>query len=319
MRIAYRGNFGVRHSTESHIAATLESMGHDVERCQENKVSWADQAGICRQEASNADLFLWTCTHGYANKWRAGEALEAIKSIEQGTVTAAIHLDRFFGLKRETQVTTEPWFKLQHVFTADGDNEQAFKDAGVNHHFLMPGVFDQECYLGTHRDEYASDIAFVGCHTPGYHPEYSGRMQLVNWLKQTYGDRCRFWPEPGKHAVRNEDLNDLYASVKVVVGDSCFADTSVNYTSDRPYETVGRGGFLLYPFIPCVAKELTGDHITMFAPGHFKELEVLIDHFLESEQDERRLAIRKAGSAYVKENCSYRNRLSAMLTVMGLG
>jgi hypothetical protein len=248
--------------------------------------------------------------------------LWAIESIREGTTTAAVHLDRFFGLKRETQVTEEPWFKMQHVFTADGDNEQAFEDAGVNHHFLMPGVFDQECYLGTPRNKYRSDIAFVGAHTGGYHPEYKGRMQLVKWLRNTYGERCAFYPKPGQHAVRNEDLNDLYASVKVVVGDSCFADgvNTRNYTSDRPYETVGRGGFLLFPRIPCVDAELTaGEHCAFFEPGNWADLGDKIEHWLKPEQDEQRLIIRTAGSAHVKANCSYRNRLATMLDVMGLG
>ncbi len=313
MKVTYRGNFGVSFSTESHISATLEAMGHDVIRSQENKVDWSEQVLACK----GADLFLWTSTYGYAQKHKHGE-LDAITYINGMLPTAAIHLDLFFGLARARQVEECGWFKLHHVFTADGDHEQEFRDAGVNHHFLMPGVFKPECELGTYRDEYASDIAFVGAQG-GYHTEYKGRAQIVRWLKETYGDRCAFWPEPGKHAIRGQDLNDLYASVKVVVGDSCFADTAVNYTSDRVFETVGRGGFLLYPRIACVAKELQEDvHLAYFEPGLWSDLQGAIECWLTPERAEYRNAIRKAGSAYVRENCSYRNRLAQMLDVMGL-
>lgn len=315
MKVAYRGNFEPRHSTETHIALSLESMGLAVDRCQEQKVSWSEQI----KRAQGCDLFLWTCTEGLANKDRRNE-IDGIKTLNGLLPTASIHLDVFFGLKREKTVGEYAWFKVQHCFTADGDNQERFAALGINHHPLMPGVLREECFLGEPRDEYRSDIAFVGAHTKGYHREYAGRMNLVNWLQETYGNRCAFWPKPGQHAVRNEDLNDLYASVKVVVGDSCFADTAVNYTSDRVFETVGRGGFLLYPQIPCVSQELFGGvHLAYFTPGNLDDLGNVLHYWLAPGRAEQRLAIRKVGSAYVRENYSYVNRLQQMLEVIGLG
>jgi hypothetical protein len=40
MKIAFRGNFGPLHSTESHVAVTMELLGHQVVRIQEDTVPW---------------------------------------------------------------------------------------------------------------------------------------------------------------------------------------------------------------------------------------------------------------------------------------
>ena len=44
MRIVYVGNFGPSFSTESHVALSLESLGHTVVRQQENEVDWSTLA-----------------------------------------------------------------------------------------------------------------------------------------------------------------------------------------------------------------------------------------------------------------------------------
>lgn len=317
MRICYRGNFsacdrhGVCFNTEAHIAGALRGLGHEVIEVQEDRVGWQDTEQLC----DGAALFLWTCTHGYAHKWDQTEARAAVERLNAKLPTAAVHLDLFFGLNRASWVDTENWFKVGTVFTADGDHDAEFRAHGVNHHWLPPAVSRDECVLGTPRDEYKSDIAFVGSWQGGYHPEWQGRRELVSWLKRTYGDRCAFWPKG--QAIRGRDLADLYASVKVVVGDSCFAATATNYTSDRPFETIGRGGFLIYPEIPYVKRELR-DVCEFYDPRVLDGLGVLINHWTRPEQDERRRTIQKAGMEHVRANHSYHNRMQQMLTVMGL-
>ena len=56
--------------------------------------------------------------------------------------------------------------------------------------------------------------------------------------------------------MRGADLNDLYASVKIAVGDSCYADRSTRYFSDRAFEAPGRGAFSLFPRIPALTDML---------------------------------------------------------------
>ena len=314
MRVVYRGNFGVDFSTESHVSKSLEALHHDVVRHQEDRVPWGATLEACRE----ADLFLWTSTYSMANEWPRVDAREAVRTLNAMLPTAALHLDLFWGLPRSSQVVTEPWFKLRYVFTADGDHDEEFRLAGVNHHWLMPAVYHAECFPGTARKELSSDIAFVGNWHSGYHPEYEGRYKLVEFLRSTYGERCAFWPKLGEHAVRGRQLNDLYASVKVVVGDSCFANTSKRYTSDRVFETVGRGGFLLFPRIACVEAALNdGEHLRFYTPGDFAELKDTIDWWVAAE-DKDRLDIQHAGQDHVRERHTYMNRLADLIATVRL-
>lgn len=311
MRIVYRGNFQVDFSTESHVAKSLETLGHVVGRHQEDAIPWSQTVEACR----NADLFLWTSTYSMAHKWNQDVAHEVVRGLNALLPTAALHLDLFFGLNRATQVTTEPWFKLLHVFTADGDHEPEFQAAGVNHHLLLPAVYHAECDPGHPDDEFHSELAFVGGWQGGYHKEYSFRHDLVRWLVANYGSRCAFWPQGG-HVVRGKRLNDLYASVKVVVGDSCFASTARSYTSDRLFETVGRGGFLVYPRIPAAAAALEGGkHCMFYTPGDFDSLRRAIEWSLVMTHDERQ-QIREAGQMHVREHHTYLNRLEELLAIV---
>ena len=59
-------------------------------------------------------------------------------------------------------------------------------------------------------------------------------------------------------------------------------------------------------------------HLAFFEPGNFDDLHTKIEHWLKPEQDAQRLAIQIAGSSYVREHCSYVNRMTQMLKVMGL-
>jgi hypothetical protein len=319
VKIVYRGSFSVDFTTEEHIAKSLEALGHEVVRIQESDVDWESTFAAC---CESADLFLWTSTQAFAERWPYEMAHRVVRTLHEAKLpTAAIHLDRFWDLERERLIHTELWFRLNHVFTADGDNDDRWKAAGVNHHWLMPAVYHAECFPGTPRDEYRADVAFVGSYL-GYHKEYPERSELIDWLLETYGAHFRLFPHPGKPGIRGQDLNDLYASVKIVVGDSIFAHRSKRCTSSRPFETVGRGGFLIYPAIACVTEALQdGAHCRFYYTPedpsvprrYFAELRDTIDWWLAVEPKER-----KEGQAHVRENHTYLNRMREMLAVIGL-
>ena len=167
---------------------------------------------------------------------------DAIK--KAGIPTIGFHLDRYWGLNildgREDGIGNTPWWQCDFVFTADGGNQERFKARGVRHVWLPPGVVERGVHYGRFRPEFDCDVAFVG--SRNYHPEYPFRGELISWLEITYGKRFKLIT-----GVREGDLNDAYASAKVVVGDSCFAGEPY-YWSDRVPETVGRGGYLIHPF-----------------------------------------------------------------------
>lgn len=306
--LLFVGNFLVPHSTENDLKWTFEKLGWHVIAIQENT-----EIVPLPDDWVKADAFLYVHTHGWGNPADIQTLIDMAKSA--GIPTASFHLDRYWGLdaadSRESLVGDHPFWKTDHVFTADGGNDARFAARGVNHHWLKPGVVERDCYLGTPDPEFQVDVAFVGSRY--YHPEYPQRGQLIEWLESTYGDRFRrFAGDTPSGTVRGSTLNDLYASVKVVVGDCCFAG-EMNYWSDRIPETTGRGGFLIHPNVPGL------DHlgVAKFNPGDYLELRELIDHFLTN--DEARENMRRIGHEWTKRNATYTNRVREMLDVMKVG
>ena len=135
----------------------------------------------------------------------------------------------------------------------------------------------------------------------GYHPEYPFRAQLVDFLTATYGDVFGHYGNDGIGVVRQNDLNTLYASAKVAVGDSCFGGRP-NYVSDRYYETRGRGGFLLHPKVSGVDNK----GVAHYEHSSLEDLKNQIDYYLE--HDTEREQLRSIGHEWVKQNETYTQR-----------
>ncbi|MEP7120903.1 MAG: glycosyltransferase [Byssovorax sp.] len=304
-RVLYIGNFEPTFSTESHVRDSLRELGVEVVEAQE---STASLSALDRQ-MGEVDLLLYTRTWGL----RDPDALRWITSLPLPTVS--YHLDLYAGLPRGRNLHQDPFWRTQHVFTPDGGSDGFFRAQGIQHHYLKPGVFGAECTLAevdpaTPRVE----VCFVGSYD--YHPEWPYRRRLVDFLAETYGRRFTKHGSP-QSSVRGADLNRLYASAKVVVGDSlCLGFDHPRYWSDRIYETLGRGGFLIHPYIAGLEEEL-GDreHVVFYPFGDFATLERLIDYYLE--HDDEREAIRRAGHERVKSSCTYVHRMREMLTVLG--
>lgn len=313
LKIAYCGNFEPRHSTETHIARTLEEdLGHQVLRLQESKMHTDD---IETQVSDHrCDLFLYTRTPpGFI-----GDGHALLRSLaDQGIPTASYHLDLYWGIQREASILGDPFWSTKYVFTPDGASQDKFAAAGINHFYIRPGVLRAECQDGTQREQFKADVGFVGA-LDSYHPEWLPyRQKLKQFLSQTYRG-FRHWPD-NEPAVRNEDLNDLYASVNVIVGDSlCVNFNREYYWSDRVYETIGRGGFLIMPKIKGLEEEFTdGETIVFFEFNDWAGLRDKIDYYLANPVERER--IRKAGQEFVRKNATYTNRLAQALEIIAEG
>lgn len=331
MKIAYVGNFTQTHCTEVHLAATLESLGHQVYRRQENELmrDWVLNL------PDGVDLVLYTRT------WGEFVTLADLQSLKELHIpTASYHLDLYVGLKREDGLDNDPFWRTDFVFTPDGDpvSAEVFKANGVKHYYQKAGVYKAECFMNYPSKltgaslmpdgtidldlERSIDVLFVGGgdkvgspHGYGHKKEWPYRDALITWLYDTYGDQfSKFgYPQP---TIRNKELNQLYANTKVVVGDSVCIDFShENYWSDRVYETLGRGGFLIHPYIKGMEEEfISGEHLVFYDYGDFKQLKSLIDYYIS--HDDERERIRKTGHEFVKNNCTYTERLKQMLEVV---
>lgn len=317
MRIAFLGNFSVSFTTENHLAGSFELLGHTVTRIQEGDVRAEDIPAL----VASHDLFVHTQTYNLAV--RAGTESERAQMYDQihaaGIPMVGIHLDKWVSLQRETQLTTDPYFThlghLGTMFTADGGNQARFTQLGINHHWLPPGVFAPECVLGQLVPQFRSPIAFVGNWRGKYHPESRHRHELITWLQRTFRQQVNFWPKG--QSIRGQQLSDLYASVQIVVGDSCFSgdERGRSYISDRIPECLGRGGFLLHPYTEGIDDLFTdGKHLVYYEPFNWTDLRDKITYYLNHkvERDE----IRLAGFEHVKAMHTYTHRVQAVLDVL---
>lgn len=312
LTVAYRGNFqpGVPRpwSTETHVAAALERLGHRVVHLQENQVSWAD----CEEAGRSADMFLWQRTWDIDpdGGHRTLGALEAA-----GVPTVSFHLDLYIGLEREAQLTSDPFWRTDFVFTADGGHSSEFEAYGINHHWLPPAVAETECVAGRpDRRRFPHAVVFVGSH-PYPHPAWRQyRNQLIGVLQRRYRRQFKVWPDRGR-PIRGADLTSLYASAAVVIGDSCLAGQVPRYWSDRTPECLGRSGFLIHPEIEGMdAWYRHGHDFVTYPVGDFDELIGLVDRYLDRPAD--RLRISQQGQKTVLGRDTYRHRMGSVLTAV---
>lgn len=312
MNIAYVGNFDAEHSTENHVRIALEYNGHTVDRYQENNLNdWYRLPS----RVKNYDFVLWTRTGWNPPIPEDTQCAVINMCCDTGIPIVGYHLDRWWGLNREDQVRNEPFFRSNLVITADGGHEEQFKEANVNHVWFPPGVSLQECERTPQiRSELSHELVFCGSWN-SYHAEWGYRLELCNWLQSTYSNRITMYPRLGHHALRGQDLVDLYYNSKVMVGDSCLSGNITNYWSDRIPETLGRGGFLIHPGVEGLQNHFTpGEHLVTYTMGDWDQLQELIEYY--SHHDEERQAIVAAGKKHVMETATYEVRMEQLVGLL---
>lgn len=214
----------------------------------------------------------------------------------------------FFGImRREIELDYNPIFKSQIVLSTDGGHAEQFKSKGINHACLRQGIYQEEAYIGKPNYPTKAEIVFVGSI---YEEIWPYRRQLIDFLEETYKNRFLHVGKRGE--VRHETLNNLLATVKIVIGDSVKSD---NYWSNRVYEMIGRGGFLIHPMVPGLEKEFEPyKHFIPYNYGDFKGLEKKIDYYLK--HDEEREKIKMAGFEYCKANHTYLHRAKELIRIL---
>ena len=311
-QITFLGNFRVDFSSETHHAITLSDLGYNVIRLQETEAT----SGEVLRASLNSDLFIWVHTHGWNTPGRFSMEQVLLELKDAGIPTMTYHLDLWFGLKRQRDLKTHTVYKdIGHFFTVDSKMADWFNTkTSVRGHYLPAGVFDKEATYK--KTKPVRDVIFVG--SKNYHQEWPYRPKLINWLEKTYSKDFTLYGKDGVGVVRGKDLNEVYASTKIVVGDTlCPNFDYPDYWSDRIYETLGRGGFMIHPYIPGLEREFTDkENIVFYRYNDFRQLESLIEYYLD--HDDERERIRLAGHQLVKNNYTYKNRWQSILKELNI-
>jgi hypothetical protein len=312
MRIAYVGGFGVSWHTEVHVADALEALGQTVDRIDHSTTSWSDL--VRRAEQRDYDLLLLSArpvrTVGGRN---AADALDKIRASYVPIVS--YHLDIYTGLGRVLDVGLDPWWKADFVFTADGGTDSRFWERkGIRHHWLCGAIPDDEVYRADRDPRFECRVAFVGG-ARSYLREWQYRADVLGFLKLRYGDDFRIFPEDGKR-IHGDDLNRLYATADVVVGDSFCPDFIHGYYwSDRIYQTLGRGGILVHPEIVGLSDQYDpGLDFETYRFGDYIELGQKIDSLLDDP--DRREGMRRRAILQTSERHTYSHRMQSLLDVV---
>lgn len=238
---------------------------------------------------------------------------------ERGTKTASVHLDVFWGLEeRERWIEQgDPLFTTGLVMTADGGSDEKWAAAGVNHKWLPPGCDAR--FIPERAEpipELAGKVVFVGS-AYGYHPAYGGRQALIDFASSKWADRFVIYGNGSPNGpVRDPDLSRVYASDCILLGDSCFAGQRRAYWSDRVPESLGRGGFLLHPFVPGIRSMYTGETLATYEAGNFEDLDAQVGYFLANPG--LREGNKERGRALVMRRDTYRHRAREVLEAVGI-
>lgn len=286
MHILYIGKFNYGHNTEQYVEHALKSHGVQVTR-RPFTGSMTFTSLKAKIDRTKPDVVLFS-------KPAAPCFLDIIQYCRRiGVLTVCWQWDLFWGYRRHRL----PQFHADLLFTTDGGHDKNWKIIEANHRVLRQGIHapDRVLFEST---EWKYDVAFVGNRTA-----YRERKGLVTWLERTYGDRFIHHTN-----TRGLDLNKALSEVKVVVGDSF---PSRAYWSNRVYEIIGRGGFLLFPETPGLEAEFTeGLHYSSYKRGNRKDLQSKIAYWIRNDEDREK--VRRKGFEHC-ENYTYSKRVEELL------
>jgi hypothetical protein len=304
MKILYLGSFGKPYDTEKYIADSLEFLGHTVERLHVSEYTETQIGQIA--DSIKPDFIL------LSKGWPKGEGMgyaPFMKTLPYPKVSWFFDLVWPLPSCRKALIYNHPIFSADITFTTDGGSQEEFRKHGINHHVLRQGIYEPEAVRGKPRDEFKYDVVFVGGSRFHGVVGWNHRKELIRFLERAYGNRFKQFGQENENEIRNLELNDLYASAKVVVGDTVY---SPQYWSNRLYESLGRGAFLIFPMVDGLEQEFEPyEHFIPYYYGQYAELKDKIEFFLAHPKERKR--IQDAGFAYCKAHHTYTKRCEQLI------
>lgn len=294
-KIIYIGDFRESYSTERYIAEALKELGYEV-MCKQEELFLVRNLDDIMIDIERFDPILVMFSKGKP----IGDAFKFIEELKKRKIpTCSWLFDLYFDLPVDRayrlRIKDAP-FNCDVIYTTDGGHHPQFAELGITSKTLRQGIYEPEAIL--YERELVNDVIFVGGNV------YKTRTNMLDGLQMRYGKGFKRFGSSPANIVRGLPLNELYASTKIVVGDSQPSD---NYWSNRLYETLGRGGFLLHPHTKGIEQEFEdGVHLVLYERDNLADLYAKIDYYLT--HDEEREKIRRAGFEHVKKNYTYKQR-----------
>lgn len=323
LRLAQIGNLRATHSTENDLRDALRRLGVTPMAFQEDEPDdWEAVTKLLR--AGDFDLVLWTSTEPFAARIGAQRQFFMLDAARRsGIPVIGYHLDRFIGLvNRAETIPDRPFFSVDMLYSADGGHQAEWEALGVKHTWMPPAISERWCKPGIPQARYECDIVFVGTwrNYHEHHRDWEMREELLQRVGKKYKN-FKLLPARGNPRIVGLDLNDVYWSAKVVLGDSCLVPNpdgspATHYCSDRVPETLGRGGILLHPFVQGVTHDVF-PHLS-WPLGNFADLNKQID-FVLSQPSEDWIEERMSSIEDIKSAHTYTHRMRAVLAEWGWG
>tara|TARA_R110001592_G_scaffold335117_1_gene619708 strand:- start:6914 stop:7894 length:981 start_codon:yes stop_codon:yes gene_type:complete len=314
MRIAFIARFNKIYDEEGK-ALSLEKLGHEVFRFDENTFNTDILFNnINSVLAVNPDVVIYA-------KLEIPNAGDIVKQFKDNNIlTVSWFPDYCFkwniGLLKYNESC--PISSADLLLIPDDTNKDKWRSLGINQQCVRQDIYDELCFIGTPIKNLNKEILFVGTVD---HPIYKHRIPLINFLEKTYGDKFLHLGGNNSDEIRNSDLNDIIASVKVVIGDSLY---NPQYWSNRIYETIGRGGFMLHSNIEGIDEEYEiGKHFdvyNIYGENHwgrnidFNHLKSKIDYYLSNNIIRENIALE--GMNFTKKNHTLMNRSKQVVDII---
>lgn len=322
MKLGYIGKFE-RIYDEEGIAISLEKLGVEVIRFDVDIIKNNFQSFIDNLLNSKLDYLM-------SPKWPIPNLNQVFNLCKSNNIkTVSYHPDGYFNYDKATEhhsvIGNDNYFNTRHnsvisedrnliycadyVFTPEGYANKAYRNMGINHHTLRQGIYNGCCYKGVPMYK-PYDVLFVG---NDIGPHHGYRAQLVEFLKNTYKDKFLHMGKGNEHEVRMDNLNDLIASCKVIIGESIIHPY---YWSNRIYETIGRGGFCLHAYHEGIEQEYEiGKHFDVFyREKGFDKVKEKIDYWIQN--DAKRQQIADNGMLHTQKNHTLINRTSQLIKII---
>lgn len=297
MRILYIGNHGQENSNQDEEAITyaLSQLGHDVQRLHEcHAHQW--------RRVPDRELVLF-------HKWDNPAIISEMRIAGLKTVFWYFDLVNWPGdatLKRRCDQRLD-WMRrtipvVDLGFCTDGDwvahYNEVYGDRLVR---LTQGADNRIIGYGQEPVADAPALLFTGTPNGGVQ-----RRSFVDEMQITYRQTFNC-----VNGVYREELKNLIAGSKICIApDSPVTD---RYWSNRVYNTMGFGGFMLHPYGAELAKQFEEDDEIVFYHNR-EELHQQIRFYYNYPEDMKRIA--QNGLIRVQNEHTYLHRCSTLMSTI---